>query len=148
MCSFILFLTKTLAHVTTVTKWFEENCPPTPKLTLSQTLTLFSSGAIVWLLPNPKTNPDLDPNPNPYRGAIFLRGQLSGYLTKYVLKGLQTFACPHKELLPNKKFCSQGIVCKTWKKISIEFATITRCTNNVEHSQDEKCIKLDANHKT
>ena len=122
----------------------EENCPPTPKLTLSQTLTLFSSGAIVWLLPNPKTNPDLDPNPNPYRGAIFLRGQLSGYLTKYVLKGLQTFACPHKELLPNKKFCSQGIVCKTWKKISIEFATITRCTNNVEHSQDEKCIKLDA----
>ena len=62
----------------------DENCPPTPKLTLSQTLTLtggqFFSGAIVSLPPNPKTNPDLDPNPNPNRGAIFLEGQLSGYL--------------------------------------------------------------------
>ena len=57
--------------------------PPTPKLTLSQTLTLtggqFSLGAVVWLRTNPKTNPDLDPNPNPNRGAIFLGGQLSGY---------------------------------------------------------------------
>ena len=61
----------------------EENCPPTPKLTLSQTLTLTegqsSSVAIVWLSPNPKTNPHLDPNPNPNRGAIFLGGQLSVY---------------------------------------------------------------------
>ena len=58
--------------------------PPTPKLTLSQTLTLtggqFFSRAIVWLPPNPKTNPDLEPNPNPNQGAIFLGGQLSGYL--------------------------------------------------------------------
>ena len=50
----------------------EENCPPTPKLTLTQTLTLtgglFSSGEIVWLLPNPTANPNLDPNPNPNRG--------------------------------------------------------------------------------
>ena len=40
--------------------------------TLTQTLTLigglFSSGAIVWLLPNPTANPNLDPNPNPNRG--------------------------------------------------------------------------------
>ena len=56
----------------------KENCPPTPKLTLSQTLTLtggqFSLGAIVWLPPNPKTNPDLDSNPNSNRGAIYLGG--------------------------------------------------------------------------
>ena len=50
--------------------------PPIPKLTLTQTLTLtrgqFSSGAIVWLPLNPKTNPNLDRNPNPNREAIFL----------------------------------------------------------------------------
>ena len=49
----------------------EEKCPPAPKLTLTHTLTvirrLFSSGAIVWLLPNPKTNPKIDPNRNPNR---------------------------------------------------------------------------------
>ena len=59
----------------------EENCSlPTPKLTLSQTLTLiegqFSLEANVWFRPKPKINPDLDLNPNPNRGAIFLRGQL------------------------------------------------------------------------
>ena len=52
----------------------EENSFQTPKLTLSQTLTLtggqLSSGAIVWFLHNPKTNPQLDPNPNPNQGAI------------------------------------------------------------------------------
>ena len=51
------------------------NCSPTPKLTLGQALTLtgvrFSSAAIVWLPPNPKINPDLDPNPNRNRVAIF-----------------------------------------------------------------------------
>ena len=65
----------------------EENCPSTPKLTLSQTLTLtrgqFSSWAIVWLPPNPKTNPDLDPNPSPNQGGNFPRGQLAGYLYRY-----------------------------------------------------------------
>ena len=52
---------------------------PTPNLTLSRILTRgqFSSGAIVWLPPNPKTNPNLDRNPNSNRGAIFLGGQLS-----------------------------------------------------------------------
>ena len=52
----------------------EEDCPPTTNLTLSQSLTLtggkFSSGAIVWLSPNPKTNPNPDPNPNPNQGAV------------------------------------------------------------------------------
>ena len=48
--------------------------PPTPNLTLSQTLTLtrgqFFSGAIVWLLPtNPKTNAYLDQKPNLNRGG-------------------------------------------------------------------------------
>ena len=46
----------------------EENCPLTPKLTETQTLTLtrgqFFSGAVVWLPRNPKTNPNLDQNPN------------------------------------------------------------------------------------
>ena len=39
----------------------------------------FFSGAIVWLPPNPKTKPDLDPNPNPNLVGIFLGGQLSKY---------------------------------------------------------------------
>ena len=41
----------------------------------------FSSGAIVWLPPNPKINPNLDPKPNPNQGGwvIFLGVQLSGY---------------------------------------------------------------------
>ena len=50
-----------------------KNCPPAPKLTLNQILTLpggqFSSGAIVLSPPNPKTNPDLDPNTNPNWGG-------------------------------------------------------------------------------
>ena len=58
---------------------FLDNCPQrklpsTPKLILSQTLTLNGghvfSGAIVWLPSNPKTNPDLDPNPNPNQGQF------------------------------------------------------------------------------
>ena len=63
----------------------EENCPPTPKLTLTKTLNLtgggeqFSSWAIVWLPSNPKSNPNLNPNPNPNLGAIFIQRQLSGY---------------------------------------------------------------------
>ena len=66
----------------------EKNCPLTPKLTLIQLLTLtggqFSLGAIVCLPPNPKTNPNLEPNPNPSLGAIFIEGggQLSGYQFK------------------------------------------------------------------
>ena len=52
-------------------KWFWDNCareklPPTQKLTLIQTQTLtggpFSSGTIVWLTPNPKTNPNFNLN--------------------------------------------------------------------------------------
>ena len=52
----------------------EENFPPTPKVTLIQTLTLtgeqFSTGAIVWLPPYPISNPNFDPNPNPNRGKF------------------------------------------------------------------------------
>ena len=69
---------------------FQDNWPrgkllplPTPKLTLTQTLTLtvgrFSSEAIVYLPPNPKTNPNLDQNPNHNQRAIFLGRQLSRY---------------------------------------------------------------------
>ena len=52
--------------------------PPTPKLTLTQPLTLTggqcSSETIVWLPPSRKTNPNRDPNPNPNRRAILLGG--------------------------------------------------------------------------
>ena len=45
----------------------EENCPPTPKLTLTKSLTLtrgqFFSRTIIWFPPNPKTNPNFDQNP-------------------------------------------------------------------------------------
>ena len=50
-----------------------------PKLNPNPNKGQFSSDAIVWLILNHKTNPDLDPNYNPNQGAIFLRGQLSGY---------------------------------------------------------------------
>ena len=59
----------------------DENCPfPNPKLTISQPLTLageqLCSGALVWLSPNPKTNPNIEPNPNLIgEGAIFLGGR-------------------------------------------------------------------------
>ena len=48
----------------------EENCPPNSKLTLTLTEGHFFSDAIVWLPSNPKTNPDLDPNPNSNRKGI------------------------------------------------------------------------------
>ena len=68
-------------------------------------------------------------------------------LTKYVLKGLRTFTCSYEELLTNKKFHSQGIVRKTWKKKSIEFATMTRCTNNVNIYKMQNVFKIDVNHE-
>ena len=48
---------------------------PNPKLTLTLTDEgggQFSSRLIVWLppLPNPKTNPNLDPNPNSNQGEF------------------------------------------------------------------------------
>ena len=48
--------------------------PPNPKTNPKPNP---KTGAIVWLLPNPKSNLDLDPYSNPNRGAIFLRGYLT-----------------------------------------------------------------------
>ena len=51
---------------------------PPWKFALSQTLTLtgeqFSSGTIIWLPLNPKTNPDLDPNHTPNQGQLSSQG--------------------------------------------------------------------------
>ena len=72
----------------------DESCPPTAKLNLNQTLTLtreqFSLGAIFWLPPNPKTNPDLDPNPTLTGGQFSSGGQLSGY--HFLLRNLYIYA--------------------------------------------------------
>ena len=72
----------------------EENCSPNAKLTLSQTLTLngrqFSSGAIVWLSPNPKTNPGLDPNLSPNRGQFSSGGNCPD--TIFLLRNLYIYA--------------------------------------------------------
>ena len=58
----------------------DEKCSQRQKLTLTQPLALtrsqIFSGAIFWLPPNPKTNPNLDRNPNPKWGG---GRQLSGY---------------------------------------------------------------------
>ena len=53
-------------------------------------------GGIVWLTPNPKTNPDLDSHSNPNRG-----GQLSGYPRKRRLFG-QTTKQPLNNFKPEK----------------------------------------------
>ena len=53
----------------------EENCPATPKLTLTQTPTLTRWAIYLrgncLVAPNPKTNPNLDCNPSPNRGTKF-----------------------------------------------------------------------------
>ena len=59
----------------------------------------------MWLAPYPKTNPNLDPNPNPNRGAIFLEGQLAGYSLRDVL----SFSKKEKEFYKYK--------CRTVNKI-------------------------------
>ena len=82
-CVFCLFSVELNVIFGSRTIASKENCLPTPKLTLTQTLTLtrghFCSVATVWLPPNPKTNPNLDRNPSPNRGQFSLVGQLSGY---------------------------------------------------------------------
>ena len=59
------------------------SAPPTPKLTITETLSVtgrqFSLWSIVSLPPNPKINPNLDPKPNPKQWAILLGTRLSGY---------------------------------------------------------------------
>ena len=62
----------------------EENCPPTPKLTLTQTLNLtrgqFYLGAIVWLSPTLKLTLTLTQIPT------LTGGQLSGYFTRNMFR--------------------------------------------------------------
>ena len=80
--------------------------PSTPKLTLTQTVTLTSGQFFFgqlsgYLPPNLKTNLNLDPHPNPNWEVIFLAGQLSGYLI------LRYFFCDIIKcaiFLPNMKF--------------------------------------------
>ena len=47
---------------------------PQPNLTLTEEQLFLR--AIVWLPPKPKTNPDLDPNPNHNRGGQFSSGAI------------------------------------------------------------------------
>ena len=62
---------------------------PPRKFALSQTLILtgeqFSSGTIIWLPVNPKTNPDLDPNHKPNRGQLFSQGNCPNNVKNIVL---------------------------------------------------------------
>ena len=96
---------------------------PTPKLTLSQTLTLTGgqcfSCSFFWLPPPPphnrKTNPNLDPNPNPSRGrgAIFIGGQLSGYqVSKVVRREIREI---NKQRI--KQIQKKQTFCKTYRKL-------------------------------
>ena len=79
LSAWLSFLTEIMLRywVMVLGKLLPRKIAPNPKLTLTQTLTLsggqFSSGAIVWLLPNPKTKPNLNSNPNPNRGGNFSR---------------------------------------------------------------------------
>ena len=83
----------------------------------------FFLGAVVWLLPNPKTKPDLDPNPNPNQMGIFLGGQLSGYRQWWMLKN-------HWNTL---KICLFGQTTKSlsyfWKVITLHCETKTKKIN-------------------
>ena len=82
----------------------------------------FSSGAIVWLPPNPKINPNLDPNPNPNQGGggDFPRGAIvripskpfwnacKPYFTNKHSRGHTSIMLVEKEelILSEKKICS------------------------------------------
>ena len=64
----------------------------------------------------PKTNPDLDPNPNPKRGAIFLGGQLSGYTWRkqsQIFKGTLWLLPASSLFFENFKSYSNGIFTLT-----------------------------------
>ena len=103
--------------------------PPSPKLTLRQTLALtggqFSSGAIVWLPPNPKTNPDLDPKPIPKRRAIFLGGQLSGYY--FLLRNLYIYARILLILLMYEAVFKCNKICTSFKLILLFPSWLEKC---------------------
>ena len=103
--------------------------PPSPKLTLRQTLALtggqFSSGAIVWLSPNPKTSPDLDPKPIPKRRAIFLGGQLSGYY--FLLRNLYIYARILLILLMYEAVFKCNKICTSFKLILLFPSWLEKC---------------------
>ena len=66
---------------------FKTNLNPNP----NPNRGYFSSGAIVWLPPNPKINPNLDPNPNPNQGGgWFSSGCNCPDTVKTILECLQT----------------------------------------------------------
>ena len=70
----------------------QENFSPTPKLTLTQTLTLTGGGAIFFgdnclVAPNSKTNPNLDSNTKPSRGQFFSGDNCPDTLSKGASKG-------------------------------------------------------------
>ena len=82
-------------------KWFEENCPdencpPTPKLILTHTLTLnrgqFSSGAIVWLAPTLKLTLTLTETPTLTRGQFPSGGNCPDTLTNISYNTLDLWA--------------------------------------------------------
>ena len=80
----IMYVHETFLSLYKNSKGFYDNCPrgklrPNPKTIPKSNLNpnrgrggQFSSGAIVWLSPNPRTNSDLDINHNLNRDAIFL----------------------------------------------------------------------------
>ena len=96
--------------------------PPTPKLTLSQTLTLTGgqcfSSAIVWL-PTPPATVKLTltltqtPTLAGGRGAIFIGGQLSGYqVSKVVRREIREI---NKQRI--KQIQKKQTFCKTYRKL-------------------------------
>ena len=79
----------------------KENCPSTPKLTLTQPLTLtgdnFPQGHLSGCPPTLKVTPNLDPNPTPNREAIFLEGKLSRYHSNISRKKVPCKKFVHKD---------------------------------------------------
>ena len=56
-------------------------------------------------------------------------------------EGLTNHSCALQKIVyEQKNLFAKNIVRKAKKKKFIQFTIMTRCTNNVEHLQDEKCI--------
>ena len=94
------------------TYWLKENCPrgklpPNPKTNPNTNSNpnqgTFFLGPTVWLPPNPKTNHNVDPKPNPKQGEIFLGGQFSRYLSRYLYVDIFHVSTKHV-LFPQQLF--------------------------------------------